>query len=67
MPHKSDPEFPAEERQQIYEQLIAILDMNGVIINEHTRALMQPLLDGSMTREEHQKLLELLIHEQAHE
>ena len=60
-------DFKIEERQKAYEQIVAILEMNGIAISEKTQAFMQPLLDGSMTLEEHQRIVETLLHEIEHE
>jgi len=62
MPPSTSP-TEAAERQELFQQMTALLAAQGAPINNHIQALMEPLLNGSMSYAEHRAMLEAMIRE----
>ncbi len=55
------PEDITQKRQELFEQMAAVFAMNGMSMTEEMMEYMQPLLDGSMSFEQHRIMLESMI------
>jgi len=51
------------ERQNLFEQTVALLAANGMPVNDQIKALMEPLLSGAMTHDEHRVMLQAMMEE----
>jgi len=50
-------------REELFEQIAGAFTAAGVPIDASLKTYMQPLLDGTMTYEEHRALLEAMLKE----
>jgi hypothetical protein len=52
-----------QKKQDLFEQVALLLNANGAPVNDDVLALMEPLLNGSMSYEEHRAWLKTMIEE----
>jgi hypothetical protein len=50
-----------QDLRELHEQIVAVLAMHGLQNNPRVEALMQPLLEGHLSCDEHMDMLEQLM------
>jgi hypothetical protein len=56
-------EKEAAARRALFEDMSLLMGANGIEVNDRVRALMRPLLEGEMSYEKHEALLESMLKE----